>query len=245
MMEVNGLKVCLSRDRCFNLNIRPNGLLPVSEFYKSSREPDGLQQVCKACSEKYQKEYFGRKERIVPPVGFKACSRKSCSNPNTTAEGFLNTKFFGVRRNTKDGFSYWCSFCRSQHDLLTRESINKYKKCWDKRRRSSNIQHRLAGSIRAVLRSALKRALAGKHVSAVHDLGCTVDYFIKYVECLWLPGMSWSNYGRGLGKWNIDHKIALIRPGQDLESADTQRRLVHYTNLQPLWAVDNIRKGNR
>jgi HNH endonuclease. len=51
--------------------------------------------------------------------------------------------------------------------------------------------------------------------------------------------MSWDNYGRD--GWHIDH----IRPcaSFDLTDPEQQRQCFHYTNLQPLWAADNIRKG--
>ena len=56
-----------------------------------------------------------------------------------------------------------------------------------------------------------------------------------HLEAQFQPGMSWENYGQ----WHVDH----ITP---LASAKTPEELValcHYTNLQPLWAADNIRKG--
>jgi len=51
--------------------------------------------------------------------------------------------------------------------------------------------------------------------------------------------MSWENYGRN--GWHVDHIIPL-------SSAKTEEeiyKLCHYTNLQPLWEVDNIKKGNK
>jgi hypothetical protein len=47
--------------------------------------------------------------------------------------------------------------------------------------------------------------------------------------------MTWSN----MGEWHIDH----IKP---LATAKTEKdvyELNHYTNLQPLWAKDNLSKG--
>ena len=49
--------------------------------------------------------------------------------------------------------------------------------------------------------------------------------------------MNWNN----IGKWHIDH----IKPCKsfDLTKSDEQKKCFHYTNLQPLWALDNIKKG--
>ena len=48
--------------------------------------------------------------------------------------------------------------------------------------------------------------------------------------------MSWNNYG----KWHVDH----IRPciDFDLSKPEEQQKCFHYTNLQPLWAEENMRK---
>lgn len=73
--------------------------------------------------------------------------------------------------------------------------------------------------------------------SAVRDLGCTIPQLRDYLSERFAPEMSWENYG----SWHIDH----VRP---LASFDLRNRpqfltAVHYTNLQPLWAADNIAKG--
>ena len=53
--------------------------------------------------------------------------------------------------------------------------------------------------------------------------------------------MTWNNHG--LYGWHIDH----IKPVSkfNLLDLEEQRRAFHYTNLQPLWALDNIRKSNK
>ena len=53
--------------------------------------------------------------------------------------------------------------------------------------------------------------------------------------------MTWSNHGK-FG-WHIDHKIALTR--FDLTNREQLLQAVHFSNLQPLWARDNILKSNK
>ena len=86
---------------------------------------------------------------------------------------------------------------------------------------------------------AIKRGY--KAGSAVDDLGCSVESFKSYIEGLLQPGMTWANYSpRG---WHLDHKVPLA--SFDLTDREQFLKACHYTNLQPLWAVDNIKKGDK
>ena len=70
-------------------------------------------------------------------------------------------------------------------------------------------------------------------------LGCSPEYLKEHLEKQFSQGMSWDNYG--FYGWHIDHKIPL-------SSAKTEEevyQLCHYTNLQPLWAKDNLSKGGK
>jgi hypothetical protein len=68
-------------------------------------------------------------------------------------------------------------------------------------------------------------------------LGVSYPEFISYFERLFVEGMSWDNHG----EWHIDHIIPL-------SSVNTEEELIklcYYTNLQPLWAEDNLKKGSK
>ena len=71
-------------------------------------------------------------------------------------------------------------------------------------------------------------------------LGCSKVELKQYLEGKFTFGMNWKNYGFG---WHIDH----IKPCSkfDLARLEEQRRCFHYTNLQPLWARENLSKGNK
>ena len=51
--------------------------------------------------------------------------------------------------------------------------------------------------------------------------------------------MNWENYG----VWHIDHIIPCAR--FDLSDPGQQKICFHYTNLQPMWGEDNLKKGAR
>lgn len=122
-----------------------------------------------------------------------------------------------------------------------REAYRALSNRWDKERRIKDLNYRIASNMRSRLSKALRGVV--KRSSAVDNLGCSLDEFRLYLESKFEPGMGWDNYGHGVNKWNIDHIEPLSTA--DLSDLDTQKRLSHYTNLRPMWHIDNIRKGNR
>ena len=70
-------------------------------------------------------------------------------------------------------------------------------------------------------------------------VGIDFKDLVGYLEKKFKPGMTLSNYG----KWHIDH----IKPVTkfDLTISGELEKCFHYTNLQPLWAVDNLKKGKK
>jgi hypothetical protein len=81
------------------------------------------------------------------------------------------------------------------------------------------------------------RCLFGINKSDLEStLGCSIEQFVLYFDSLFQPGMNWSNHG----KWHIDH----IKPVATATTVEEVVELNHYTNLQPLWATDNMTKGS-
>jgi len=133
-------------------------------------------------------------------------------------------------------------------------SILSYKKRWEvinrvknllqqnrytKLRRKTDIQFKLACALRSRLRFAIKNG--AKVGSAVRDLGCTIDELKIWIEKKFQPGMNWDNWANH--GWHIDHKLALTN--FDLTNREQLLIACHYTNLQPMWWLENIRKSNK
>lgn len=72
-------------------------------------------------------------------------------------------------------------------------------------------------------------------------LGCTIGYFKEYFCSLFVNGMSWDAFMRG--EIHIDHKKPCVV--YDLTKESEQRECFAYTNLQPLWKIDNLKKGKK
>jgi hypothetical protein len=77
----------------------------------------------------------------------------------------------------------------------------------------------------------------GKSKSTFKIIGISAEELKIYLESFFIEGMSWQNYGI----WHIDHIIPLDSANNEKELYD----LCHYTNLQPMWGNENIRKGSK
>ena len=111
----------------------------------------------------------------------------------------------------------------------------------EKVRYDTDAHFRLVRVLRSRLRGALKSSGVRKQTRTTELLGCCIAQLKAHIEQQFLPGMSWENHG--LHGWHIDH----IRPcaSFDLTDPTQQRQCFHYTNLQPLWAKDNLKKGTK
>jgi len=95
--------------------------------------------------------------------------------------------------------------------------------------------------ILTILRGRIKDVLKGhsKSDSTINILGCTIEELWIYLESKFTEGMTRQNHG----KWHVDHIIPCA--SFDLTKPEQQVKCFHYTNLQPLWALDNLKKGKR
>lgn len=103
--------------------------------------------------------------------------------------------------------------------------------------RKKNLKLSIASRCRSRINSFLKSRGIRKNKRTLAIVGCSWDALRQHIENQFAPGMSWQNRGM----WHIDHIVPLA-------SATTEQEffsLCHYTNLQPLWALDNQRKQSR
>lgn len=130
-----------------------------------------------------------------------------------------------------------------KHVLTNKQKI-KRKEAY-KKRYSNDLLFRLKVNLRNRLRMAIKNRQ--KIGSAVIDLGCSVSELMVHLEKQFYKhpitgqDMTWNNWGRGKNKWNIDHILELQQVKIDNE--EDFKKVNHFTNLQPLWWDDHIKKS--
>lgn len=107
-----------------------------------------------------------------------------------------------------------------------------------KERYWSDPLFRLEKLIRNRVRSVIKTRRINKPTEKI--VGCSIPDLIIYLESKFEIGMTWDNYGRGNGKWHVDHVMpcAIF----DLSKPEHRKRCFHFSNLQPLWEPENLRK---
>ena len=141
------------------------------------------------------------------------------------------------RSKNKENNPRFCDLCSKQlsHGRKRFCSASCRKKAW------RSCHDELTSPVRRIAhqyRVRLSNLLAAKKtIPSSELLGCTYEQLLDHLSSQFTEGMTWDNYG----EWHIDH----IRPCASFDLLDTeqQRQCFHYTNLQPLWALDNLRKG--
>jgi len=125
---------------------------------------------------------------------------------------------------------------RKENADIHRERSNAYSK----RRRASDPAYRIKMNLSRRMGEAVKDQGSMKSDTSISLFGCTADELKTHLESQFTEGMSWDNYGTH--GWHIDH----IRPcaSFDLTLDTEQKTCFNYSNVQPLWAKDNILKSD-
>lgn len=167
-----------------------------------------------------------------------ACGKKLSAKINKT--GMCESCFTFVPWNK--GVTGLVPWNKGKSVFESPEEYRKHANEVRRKTRGNNLREKMADRIRTLIRNSLKLAHTRKANTKTTDLlGCSIDLFIQHISLQFEPSMNWENYGNGYGKWNIDHRIPVS--SFDLMDIDEQKKAFHYMNCQPMWAIDNIKKG--
>lgn len=188
----------------------------LDDFYNDKRSKDGKQHKCKHCTKAYFEQ---NKEKRLAYL-------KQYRSDNKDKVKIWANKY---ARNNKEKIKKW------KRDNIVK--MRKYFREYVYKRVNSEPLYKIKTRIRKRLYDAIKTKQ--KVGSAIHDLGCSPEQLKQHLESKFQFGMTWDNYG----KWHVDHIQPLI--SFDLENRDEFLQACHYSNLQPLWAHDNLSKGSK
>ena len=158
------------------------------------------------------------------------------------------------KKGIKQPIGSYCKECKNLKDKLKKDNNReiwneKCKKFYNENKDSINLTRRKnlqkrrdvdpKYRVMMALHCRLYMAVKNKTGNTMTLTGCSKEELYTFLEAEFLEGMTWENYG----EWHIDH----VRPCSsfNLEDPEEQKKCFHWTNLQPLWAIDNIRKGDK
>jgi hypothetical protein len=203
--------------KCFRCEV----VKPREEFYRKGT-------VCKACFIKKAGEWGSKNGLKVKEVKSKYASNNKEKKLISGREHYLKNLIVQRARNRK----YYKE--NREQRLIT------IKAC-AKRRRKTDPQYRAFLTCRRRMGILFKSVGKKKTMRSAELMGIDRAGFIAHIESLFKPGMTWEN--RSLHGWHIDHRkpCAMFDMTDDAQAKECW----HYTNLQPLWAHENLSKGSK
>lgn len=163
--------------------------------------------------------------------------RRKWWNRHTRVKKTGTCKFCGKKFPITNMHRRYCSVgCREKYNNRTyRYPQRAVERTKEKYRNDPifKVRTQMSDRIRKILREKDYK----KDTNLTDILGCSIPEFKVYMEGMFEKGMTWDNHG--INGWHIDH----IKPLATAKTKADVYELWHYTNMQPLWAKDNIGKG--
>lgn len=188
---------------------------PTCDFYKSNKNPHNFRTHCKLCMNQNSMKNYSNNKDKY------LAKNKEYRQLNTERIKLRRKKYL---EKNPDSFKKWLEKNREHR----KNYINNY---------NSNPLNKMKNSLRSRINELMNKKY--ENPKTIDLLGCNYEFFISYIESKFELGMCWANYGyRG---WHLDHIIPLSSAKNENELI----KLFHYTNLQPLWSLDNLKKSNK
>jgi len=191
-------------------------------------------QKCSKCGEikPIAKFYYRKDQSKYRTVCIKCCRSRCKEYVKTDRWKKLSKEYY--KKNREHLLELKRQYYKKPHIKAHR---NKYLR----ERRKNDLIFNLNHSMSRGMRMSLKRN-GGKtkkdHWESI--VGYTVKQLKSHLEKQFQPGMSWDNHG----EWHIDHKIPISKFNFSSIEHEDFKRCWDMKNLQPLWAKDNLSKGN-
>jgi hypothetical protein len=179
----------------------------------------GPKKRCDICNKEYRKLYWKARE----------------SNPRRKQQNLeRNKRFYHKNKDKRKEYGKKYRFGKNRDKYLENKRKN------SRQRYHNNIQNKLGELLRVRLYTALKVQGIKKNNSTMELIGCSKEELIQHLESQFKDGMCWQNWS--LNGWHIDH----IRPVSSFDLSDPAqfKECFHFSNLQPLWAIENLQKSN-
>jgi hypothetical protein len=210
-----------------------------SSFSPDKRHSDGCQSICLDCY---------KQDRKNNPEKYKKINNKTYLKRKNEGKvkKYLDENKDKIKLQKKIYIAVWRQKNKEhieEYNRQNEERDRENRRVKAKIKLSVNIQYKLKLNLSRRIRAGIQLGGVKKNSKTMDLLGCSINFLMDYLESKFLIGMSWDNYGNRKNQWSIDHIIPCTF--FDLTKEEAQLECFHYTNLQPLWWIDNIRKSNK
>ncbi len=208
-------------------------------FHKNRKE-------CKSCKSEYDKKYRqSNLEKCKNSVNsYQNRNKEKIREYNIEYQKSYRKSYYEENKDvilerTKENYRNNPQYLQvsKEYQKNNREKVNQYKRKYRKERVENDPLFKLIGTVRSLIGFAFRSNGYKKNTKTHQILSCGFEQFKLYIESQFIDGMTWENHG----EWHLDHKT----PISWAKSEEDVIRLSHYTNFKPMWAIENILKGNR
>jgi hypothetical protein len=200
--------------------------LSIDSFRKDVTKKDGLTSSCKECKKKVDINYITNNIDKV----LKKRKEYVKKNKENKKKYDLNYRINNKEKRNESLKKYY---------IKNNIKINERRKKYNSKRKKEDYVYKFKCNVRSLISKSFKRGVNQfkKTASTESILQCNIKDFKAHIEKQFTEGMSFDNHG----DWHLDHIIPLA----SAKTEDEVIKLNHYTNFQPLWAIDNLRKGSK
>jgi hypothetical protein len=200
------------------------------------KDTERYESKCIDCTKEYLKKYYiNNKKNIL--------NNSNLYYKNNTEKVLSNVKTY--RDSNIGKVKKW----RADYYINNSEKIKEKSKNWrkenkekrnyqEKNKRENDIIYKLIHNLRCRTNTYFKKKNIDRKSKTFEIIGCSPVFLKEHLEKKFTEGMSWDKMGKYI---HIDHIIPL----SSAKIEEDLIKLCHYTNLQPLWAEDNLKKNNK
>lgn len=242
---------------------------PFDQFSKRAKAADGMTHYCKVCLaegnrkwqqankdrvEEYRKVYTEQNKTKIREYRQRYQIEKKDQLKKAKAERYLRTRERCIskvkeryEKNRDEILAYGARYREENREKLRAHQKEYIKNNWDskkeymsryfKERKANDPVFAMTLRLRSRMGIFFRKKGFTKPDTTYKLIGCSYVELAAHIESKFTDGMNWDNRS----EWHIDHKIPL----SSAKTIDEVIPLFHYSNLQPLWAIDNMLKGSR